>query len=185
MIYIFTIILQHHYHWRNWMLPVDAIGVDLRKILVENKFGRFNYVHCLLHWKRIRHWKSLVSYIFFLFVVRSCCVVCVLLFVVFSVLSLCVPFLRSSLFFSCSLFFFFLSSLLPLCILYQDVSCNGLTDGDFQYLTTSLMAAKASALKMIKYDNNNLTSSLGEKRIQEILKYGSVNEEQKVVRSLK
>ena len=47
------------------------------------------------------------------------------------------------------------------------------------------MAAKASALKMIKYDNNNLTSSLGEKRIQEILKYGSVNEEQKVVRSLK
>ena len=113
---------------------------------------------------------------------------CVLLFVVFSVLSLCVPFLRSSLFFSCSFFFssfFFLSSLLPLCILYQDVSCNGLTDGDFQYLTTSLMAAKASALKIIKYDNNNLTSSLGEKRIQEILKYGSVNEEQKVVRSLK
>ena len=115
-----------------------------------------------------------------------CCVLCCLLFVVF----LCFEFLFlfcAHLSSSLVLFSFFLSSLfsLPLCILYQDVSCNGLTDGDFQYLTTSLMAAKASALKMIKYDNNNLTSSLGEKRIQEILKYGSVNEEQKVVRSLK
>ena len=117
-----------------------------------------------------------------------CCVLCCLLFVVF----LCFEFLFlfcAHLSSSLVLFSFFLSSLfsLPLCILYQDVSCNGLTDGDFQYLTTSLMAAKASALQIILYENNNVTSSsLNIKKLEEILTSGKkMNESQNVGRSLK